>query len=103
MPYRPEVWSQAPDWPHTYHQVDTVYAAIRTLAAIWTHMKISILTFDNFNELDSFIALGILNRVKKPNWTVCIAAPTNTVTSMNGVTIQAHETLMQANDADASQ
>jgi transcriptional regulator GlxA family with amidase domain len=64
-------------------------------------MKISILTFDSFNELDSFIALGILNHVKKPNWTVCIAAPTNTVTSMNGVTIQAHETLMQANDADA--
>ncbi len=27
-------------------------------------MKIAILTFEGFNELDSFIALGILNRMK---------------------------------------
>ena len=27
-------------------------------------MDIAILTFDGFNELDSFIALGILNRMK---------------------------------------
>ena len=29
-------------------------------------LLIAILTFDGFNELDSFIALGIVNRVKKP-------------------------------------
>lgn len=29
-------------------------------------MHIAILTFEEFNELDSLIALGILNRVKKP-------------------------------------
>ena len=33
-------------------------------------MHIAILTFDGFNELDSFIALGILNRVKRPGWRV---------------------------------
>ena len=26
-------------------------------------MKVAIVTFDGFNELDSFIALGLLNRV----------------------------------------
>ncbi len=31
-------------------------------------MLISILTFQGYNELDSFIAFGILNRIKKPDW-----------------------------------
>lgn len=50
-------------------------------------MNISILTFDGFNELDSFIALGILNRVKNKGWKVSIASPTKQVKSMNGVVI----------------
>jgi hypothetical protein len=29
-------------------------------------MHTAILTFEGFNELDSFIALGILNRVRRP-------------------------------------
>ena len=29
-------------------------------------MHIAILTFEGYNELDSLIALGVLNRVKKP-------------------------------------
>lgn len=29
-------------------------------------MHIAILTFEGFNELDSLIALGILNRIKRP-------------------------------------
>lgn len=29
-------------------------------------MHIAILTFEGFNELDSLIALGVLNCVKKP-------------------------------------
>ena len=48
-------------------------------------MHIAILTFDGFNELDSLIALGILNRVKTPGWRVSIASPTARVRSMNGV------------------
>ena len=48
-------------------------------------MHIAILTFDGFNELDSLIALGILNRIKSPGWRVSLAAPSATVTSMNGV------------------
>lgn len=64
-------------------------------------MHIAILTFDGFNELDSFIALGILNRVKTPGWRVTLSCPTPTVTSMNGVTLQAQSTLEEACAADA--
>ncbi|KVL38681.1 AraC family transcriptional regulator [Burkholderia territorii] len=64
-------------------------------------MHIAILTFDGFNELDSLIALGILNRVKQPGWRVSIASPTARVRSMNGVTIDAQASLQDACDADA--
>ena len=64
-------------------------------------MHIAILTFDGFNELDSLVALGILNRVKKPDWRVTLSCPTATVTSMNGVTLHAQSTLAQACTADA--
>ena len=63
-------------------------------------MNIAILTFDGFNELDSFIAAGILNRLKDNGWNVQITCPSNTVTSMNGVTVQAQEPLEFANTAD---
>ena len=53
----------------------------------------AILTFDGFNELDALIALGILNRVKKPDWRVSLASPTATVTSMNGVVLQSQASL----------
>ena len=59
-------------------------------------MHIAILTFDGFNELDSLVALGVLNRVKKPGWRVTLASPSATVTSMNGVTVHATATLESA-------
>ncbi|MFM0628614.1 DJ-1/PfpI family protein [Paraburkholderia xenovorans] len=64
-------------------------------------MHIAILTFEGFNELDSFIALGVLNRVKKPGWRVSIACPTARVKSMNGVVIEAQASLQEACAADA--
>ncbi|MEB8433046.1 DJ-1/PfpI family protein [Cocleimonas sp. KMM 6892] len=63
-------------------------------------MKIAILTFEGFNELDSFIALGILNRMKGEGWEVQITSPTDSVTSMNGVTIQAQQPLEYCDDSD---
>jgi transcriptional regulator GlxA family with amidase domain len=63
-------------------------------------MHIAILTFEGFNELDSLVAFGILNRVKKPNWRVSIACPTARVRSMNGVVIEAQVSLLEANAAD---
>jgi transcriptional regulator GlxA family with amidase domain len=63
-------------------------------------MRIAILTFDGFNELDSFIAFGLLNRLSAQGWRAEIASPTARVTSMNGVTIDAQQPLEFANDAD---
>lgn len=64
-------------------------------------MRIAILTFDGFNELDSLIALGLLNRVKKPGWEVSLCCPTARVCSMNGVTVEAQSLLPSARSADA--
>jgi transcriptional regulator GlxA family with amidase domain len=64
-------------------------------------MNIAILTFEGFNELDSFIAAGILNRMKSQGWNVQITCPSEQVTSMNGVTIAAQQPLEFANTADA--
>lgn len=61
-------------------------------------MHTAILTFDGYNELDSLIALGILNRV---DMRVSIAGPTPRIRSMNGVTIDAMIDLEQACEADA--
>jgi transcriptional regulator GlxA family with amidase domain len=64
-------------------------------------MHIAILTFEGFNELDSLIALGILNRIKGPDWRVSIASPTARVRSMNGVVLEAQCSLGEAASADA--
>lgn len=64
-------------------------------------MHIAILTFEGFNELDSLISLGILNRIKRPGWRVSIACPSARVRSMNGVVIAAQATLEDASAADA--
>jgi transcriptional regulator GlxA family with amidase domain len=64
-------------------------------------MHIAILTFEGFNELDSLIALGILNRVRKSNWRVSIASPTARVRSMNGVVLEAQTSISEVTEADA--
>jgi transcriptional regulator GlxA family with amidase domain len=64
-------------------------------------MHIAILTFQAFNELDSLLALAILNRIKKPDWRVTLCCPEPTVTSMNGVVVQAQSMLEDAAQADA--
>lgn len=64
-------------------------------------MHIAILTFEGYNELDSLIALGVLNRVKAPDWHVSICSPAPSVRSMNGVVIEATSDLEDARTADA--
>ncbi|AEK60111.1 DJ-1/PfpI family protein [Collimonas fungivorans] len=64
-------------------------------------MHIAILTFEGFNELDSLIAFGVLNRIKKPGWRVSIASPAARVRSMNGVVLEAQASLREASTADA--
>jgi transcriptional regulator GlxA family with amidase domain len=64
-------------------------------------MHIAILTFEGFNELDSLIAFGILNRIKRPDWRISIACPGDRVRSMNGVVLEAQASLGEASSADA--
>jgi transcriptional regulator GlxA family with amidase domain len=64
-------------------------------------MQIAILTLDGFNELDSFIAAGILNRMKSQDWAAHITCPTPEVTSMAGVTIRRQKPLEFLTEADA--
>lgn len=64
-------------------------------------MQIAILTFDGFNELDSFVAAAILNRMSAKGWTAQITSPTARVRSMNGVTVERQQPLSFASEADA--
>jgi transcriptional regulator GlxA family with amidase domain len=64
-------------------------------------VRVAIVTFDGFNEIDSFVALGLLNHLGALGWKAEIASPSAHVTSMNGVTVQAQRPLEFANEADA--
>ncbi|MBB5709150.1 DJ-1/PfpI family protein [Sphingomonas xinjiangensis] len=64
-------------------------------------MQIAVLTFDGFNELDSFVAAAILNRMRAQGWIAHITSPTQEVTSMNGVTVRRQRPLEFAAEADA--
>jgi transcriptional regulator GlxA family with amidase domain len=61
-------------------------------------MRIAIVTFDGFNELDSFVALALLNRV--PGWRAEICGPGERVTSMNGVRVDVQQDIEFANESD---
>jgi transcriptional regulator GlxA family with amidase domain len=60
--------------------------------------SIAIVTFDGFNEIDSFVALHILARAKDRGLRAFLACPRERVTSMNGVALDALEA---TKDADA--
>jgi transcriptional regulator GlxA family with amidase domain len=64
-------------------------------------VQIAVLTFDGFNELDSFIAAAILNRMRAHGWAAHITCPSEEVTSLNGVTIRRQRPLAFAAEADA--
>ena len=62
-------------------------------------MRVAVVTFDGFNELDSLVAAHILNRVD--GWRAEITGPSEILTSMNGVAVRAQQPLEFANEADA--
>ena len=64
-------------------------------------MQIAILTFAGFNEIDSFVAASVLNRLGPEGWSAYIASPTQTVTSMNGVVVERQKPIEFAGEADA--
>jgi transcriptional regulator GlxA family with amidase domain len=50
-------------------------------------MQVAVVTFDGFNELDSFIASALINRCRKDGLEAFITTPTPVVTSMNGIEV----------------
>ena len=62
--------------------------------------EVAILTFDGFNELDSFGASTIVNRCRKQGLSAWITTPTPTVTSMNGVRLTGQRPIEFAAEAD---
>ncbi|MEI6419777.1 MAG: DJ-1/PfpI family protein [Sphingomonadales bacterium] len=64
-------------------------------------MQVAILTLDGFNEIDSFVASTIINRLRPQGWTAHITAPTAQITSMNGVTVTAQRGMDFLAQADA--
>jgi transcriptional regulator GlxA family with amidase domain len=62
--------------------------------------QVAIVTFDGFNELDSFGASTIINRCRKAGLSAWITTPTPTVTSMNGVEITGQRTMDFVTEAD---
>lgn len=63
-------------------------------------MQVAVVTFDGFNELDSFIASAVINRARPAGLTAYITTPTPVVTSMNGVEVVGQRPLDFIADAD---
>jgi transcriptional regulator GlxA family with amidase domain len=63
-------------------------------------VRIAIVTFDGFNEIDTFVALHILNRLSTEGWRAQLVGPSPTVTSMNGVISSTEAGLDTAKHAD---
>ncbi len=63
-------------------------------------MEIAIVTLDGFNEIDSFVALSILNRARGNGLRAVITGPGPSVTSMNGVEVRIQEPLSFTATAD---
>lgn len=64
-------------------------------------MQIAILTFDRFNELDSFVVANLLNRLDQRGWRAYVTAPTDHVVSKNGIVVEAQRPLEFTAQADA--
>lgn len=63
-------------------------------------MQIAILTFDGFNEIDSFAAFAMLNRLRPKGWAAHLTSPSGQVKSMGGVTVDRQKPLEFAAEAD---
>jgi transcriptional regulator GlxA family with amidase domain len=63
-------------------------------------MQVAVVTFDGFNELDSFIASALINRCRKDGLEAFITTPTPVVTSMNGVEVTGQRSMEFLTEAD---
>ncbi|MFF4589005.1 DJ-1/PfpI family protein [Streptomyces sp. NPDC001388] len=63
-------------------------------------MQAAVITFDGFNELDSFIASALINRCRKDGLEAFVTTPTPVVTSMNGVRVTGQRPMEFVTEAD---
>ncbi|SHI26413.1 DJ-1/PfpI family protein [Streptomyces sp. 3214.6] len=63
-------------------------------------MQVAVVTFDGFNELDSFIASALINRCRKDGLEAFVTTPTPVVTSMNGVEVSGQRPMEFVTEAD---
>jgi transcriptional regulator GlxA family with amidase domain len=64
-------------------------------------MKISIVIFDDFTDLDLFVLWDLLKRVESAAWTVKILGEKESHVSSTGIEIKTHGSLAEANESDA--
>jgi transcriptional regulator GlxA family with amidase domain len=64
-------------------------------------MKIAIVIFDKFTDIDLFLMWDLLNRVRVGNWEVKILGDSESHVSATGISIQTHGRIEEANDANA--
>lgn len=64
-------------------------------------LRVAIVVFDGFSELDTFVTFGLLNRLSAFGLKAELVAPSARITSMNGVTIDTPQPLEFANEAEA--
>jgi transcriptional regulator GlxA family with amidase domain len=64
-------------------------------------MKVSIIAFDDFTDIDVFFMWDLLKRVRLHSWDVRIVGEGSHHTSSSGLTIPMHGHVSEANDADA--
>src|SRR4051812_34368114 len=98
---RPSASTRRPPTPPRPFNAGFERATRRKVCRMSRPFHVAILTFQGFNELDSIIALALLNRVRHPDWRITLCCPDAQVTSMNGVVVQAQSRLSEAASADA--
>lgn len=64
-------------------------------------MKIAIVIFDKFTDLDLFLMWDLLNRVRVPDWEVKILGEARAHVSATGISIATHGQIEETSDADA--
>lgn len=71
-------------------------------------MKVAVLAYDGFTDVDLFLPWDLFNRVQDPDyvdykgpWSVRICSDTEEVTSNTGITFRPHGTLEELSEADA--
>lgn len=64
-------------------------------------MKIAIVIFDKFTDIDLWLMWDLLNRVRVENWSVRILGEGETHVSVTGISVQTQGQIGEANEADA--